>query len=84
MSDWKESDCKGKSMNETKKRLIALLTFRGTTNEIGSMTVPEILYARAISHSDTFSALRGRKHIPRCGEDDWYSESGCSVSDSYS
>lgn len=51
MSAWKES------------------ALRGTTNATGSI-VPDnpevvILYARAISHSETLRARRGRKHIPR-------------------
>jgi len=51
MSDWNES------------------AFRGTTKAMGSIVPADgeamILYARAISHSDTLSALLGRKHIPR-------------------
>ena len=41
------------------------LTLRGTIKAIGSIVLPYTLYARAISHSETFRALLGRKHMPR-------------------
>ena len=70
MSAWKES------------------ALRGTTKAMGSIQEDEAdettLYARAISHSETLSARRGRKHIPRCGSLDLYSLRGWRVSDSYS
>jgi hypothetical protein len=75
---------------EPHKRTKREPTFRGTINAIGSTVPPPpgppvvTLYARAISHSPTFSARRGRKHIPRCGSEDLCSESGCSASASYS
>lgn len=64
ISDWKDSDY---------EIIISLLvcilmnsqTLRGTMKAIGSTVAPYILYARAISHSPTFKALRGRKHMPR-------------------
>lgn len=59
-------------------------TLRGTTNAIGSMQVPATLYARAISQSETLSARRGRKHIPRCESPDLCSARACKESDSHS
>lgn len=50
-------------------------TFRGTTNAMGSIVVPATLNARAISHSPTLRARRGRKPIPRWGSDDLCSAS---------
>ena len=70
MSAWKES------------------ALRGTTKATGSTQEYEAdeitLYARAISHSATLRARRGRKHIPRCGSMDLYSLRRWRVSDSYS
>ena len=70
MSAWKES------------------ALRGTTKAMGSIQDDEAdeitLYARAISHSETLSARRGRKHIPRCGSMDLYSLRRWRVSESYS
>lgn len=65
MSDWNESDCtvqvKGFHFIDKTRP-----TFRGTMNAIGSIADVVTLYARAISHSVTSNARRGRKHIPRC------------------
>jgi len=46
---------------------------RGTMKAKGSTVVPDTLYARAISHSETFKDLRGKKHMPRWGSVDLYS-----------
>ena len=59
-------------------------TLRGTMKAMGSTLVPYTLYARAISQSDTLSARRGRKHMPRWGAEEEYSEREWSASDSYS
>lgn len=60
------------------------LTLRGTIKAMASMPEAATLYARAISHSETLSARRGRKHIPRWGSEDLYSDREKSVSFSHS
>lgn len=83
MSDWKVSDYsfQVKQLYSIDK---ARPTFRGTTNAIGSIPDVVTLYARAISHSVTSNARRGRKHIPRCGSEDLCSEREKRVSFSHS
>jgi hypothetical protein len=49
------------------QRKESLRTFRGTTNEIGLMIVPEILYARAI-HIQKHSERDAAKSTPRAVE----------------
>jgi len=60
----------------------------GTTKVMASIQDDEsdemTLYAQAISHSETLSARRGRKHFPRCGSVNLYSPRRWRVSDSYS
>ncbi len=57
---------------------------RGTMNAMGSIEDPWTLYARAISHSLMLRARRGRKHMPRWGSEDLYSDRAYSEEDSYS
>ena len=64
MSDWKDSDY-GVAISIQFIPWRNAHTFRGTMNAMGSTVEPYSLYARAISHSATFNALRGRKHMPR-------------------